>query len=78
MLVGVAVSCAVGAAPERGGAVVFPLSLCFFLQPTKPTAAATKTRHVRTRNLELNSFSPWDKFVDPVSQAKSPAMCAGG
>jgi hypothetical protein len=57
MLVGVAVNCAVGAGPV-GGAVVLLDWVVFFLQPTKPTAAASKTRQVRTRNLELKMFSP--------------------
>jgi hypothetical protein len=61
MLLGVAVSCAVGVGPESGGGPP-AMGDVFFLQPAKPITATSKTRQVRMRFLELNLFSPFMKL----------------
>src|ERR1700678_2515316 len=69
MLLGVAVSCAVGAGPVSGGAPPLVGDVVFLLQPAKPTTARSKTRQVRMRFLELNLFSPSTKFSCPFCSA---------
>jgi hypothetical protein len=56
MLVGVAVSCAVGAGPLFIAGAVAPVEEVFFLQPANPATATSKTRQVMMRFLEVNSL----------------------
>src|ERR1700728_3947474 len=77
MFDGAAVSCAVGAGPESGGAVPGPLDVFFLLQPAKPTTAKSKIRQVRMRFLGLNLFSPYTNFSSLYLPYKSQERAPG-